>query len=137
MVTVGNSGGQTKPLDILVVDDEPQMADLVGTYLERTDESLQVSTATSANEGLEELDDEVDCVISDYHMPQMDGLRFLDRVGERVPDTVRILYTSDDDPDVMVAARETGADYVHKEVSTEQYAAMAAHIRRRAAAEET
>ena len=137
MAAVGNAGGEGTSLDILVVDDEPQMADLVGTYLERTDEILQVSTATGASEGLEKLDDDVDCVISDYHMPQMDGIRFLDRVADRAPDAVRILYTSDDDADVMVAARETGADYVHKEVSAEQYAAMAAHIRRRVGVDET
>lgn len=135
MATVGDASGGTCSIDVLVVDDEPQMADLVGTYLERTDDGLDVATATSASDGLDALDDSVDCVISDYHMPQMDGLAFLDRVGDHVPDAVRILYTSDDDTDLMIAARDAGVDYVHKEVSTEQYAAMATHIRRRATVE--
>jgi CheY-like chemotaxis protein len=132
MATVGDAGGRTRSIDVLVVDDEPQMADLVGTYLERTDDALDVVTATSASEGLAALDETLDCVISDYHMPQMDGLAFLDRVGDRLLDAVRILYTSDDDAQLMISARDKGIDYVHKEVSTEQYAAMAAHIRRRA-----
>jgi len=135
MATVGDAGGRTRTIDVLVVDDEPQMADLVGTYLERTDDDLDVATATSASEGLDVLDDTIDCVISDYHMPQMDGLAFLDRVGNHVSDAVRILYTSDDDTDLMIAARDAGVDYVHKEVSTEQYAAMATHIRRRTTVE--
>jgi len=133
MATVGDAGGRTRSIDVLVVDDEPQMADLVGTYLERTDDALDVVTATSASEGLAALDETFDCVISDYHMPQMNGLAFLDRVGDRLPDAVRILYTSDDDAQLMISARDEGIDYVHKEISTEQYAAMAAHIRRRAA----
>jgi len=132
MATVGDGGGCTEVIDVLVVDDEPQLAEMIGIYLERTDETLDVATATSASEGLATLDESVDCVISDYHMPQMDGLAFLDRVSERVPDAVRILYTSDDDIDLMIAARDAGIDYVHKEVSTAQYAAMATHIRRRA-----
>lgn len=135
MATVGSPGGRDQPLDVLVVDDEPQMADLVGTYLERADESLSVSSATSASDGLDELAPRHDCVISDYHMPQMDGIAFLERVAETVPDAVRILYTSDDDVSVMVAARDAGIDYVHKEVSTSQYEAMVTHIRRRAAIE--
>jgi len=135
MATVGDAGGRTRSIDVLVVDDEPQMADLVGTYLERTDDDLDVATATSASDALDALDDSVDCVISDYHMPRMDGLAFLDRVGNHVSDAVRILYTSDDDTDLMIAARDAGVDYVHKEVSTEQYAAMATHIRRRTTVE--
>src|SRR6056297_3544045 len=103
MATVGDAGGRTRSIDVLVVDDEPQMADLVGTYLERTDDGLDVVTATSASEGLDALDDALDCVISDYHMPQMDGLAFLDRVGDRLPDAVRILYTSDDDAELMIS----------------------------------
>lgn len=135
MATVGNAGERTRSINVLVVDDEPQMAELVGTYLERTDDGLNVATATSASEGLDALSDSFDCVISDYHMPQMNGLAFLERVGEQVPDAVRILYTSDDDTELMISARDNGIDYVHKEVSTEQYAAMATHIRRRTTVE--
>ena len=131
MATVGDAGGHTREIAVLVVDDEPQMAELVGTYLERTDDALDVVTATSASDGLEALDDRLDCVVSDYHMPQMDGLTFLERVGEIVPEAVRILYTSDDDAELMIEARDADIDYVHKQVSTEQYAAMATHIRRR------
>jgi DNA-binding NtrC family response regulator len=137
MATVGDAGGHARVIEVLVVDDEPQMAELVGTYLERTDEHLDVATATSASDGLDVLDERFDCVVSDYHMPQMDGLTFLKRVGEVVPEAVRILYTSDDDAELMIEARDADVDYVHKQVSTEQYAAMATHIRRRTTADHT
>ncbi|WP_018257445.1 response regulator [Halomicrobium katesii] len=135
MASVGDGGGNARAIDVLVVDDEPQMAELVGTYLERTGDDLQVATATSVGQGLDALDDRFDCVVSDYHMPQMDGLTFLERVRERVPDAVRILYTSDGDAELMIEARDAEVDYVHKQVSTKQYAAMATHIRRRTAAD--
>jgi CheY-like chemotaxis protein len=71
---------------VLHVDDEPEFAELVATFLERKDDRLAGRTAESATEGLEVLaDNEGDCIVSDYDMPGRNGIEFLDVVRDRAP----------------------------------------------------
>ena len=61
---------------IVVVDDEQDIADLVGYVLER--EGHRVFCASSAAEALRYLKyAEVDLIVTDYSMPDMDGAEFL------------------------------------------------------------
>jgi CheY-like chemotaxis protein len=65
-------------ISVLCVDDEPGLADLTATFLERFDNQFSMKTAESAQEGLEFLEqNDVDCIVSDHDMPRMDGLEFL------------------------------------------------------------
>ena len=43
----------TEGMSVLMVDDEPAVADLAGTYLERIDDRLDVTTETSVDAALE------------------------------------------------------------------------------------
>ncbi|PSQ59984.1 MAG: hypothetical protein BRD23_03110, partial [Halobacteriales archaeon SW_9_67_25] len=56
---------------VLHVDDEPDLSDTTAVYLEREDDRFTVETATSGNEGLDRLTNDIDCVVSDYEMPGM------------------------------------------------------------------
>jgi CheY-like chemotaxis protein len=63
------------PIHVLHVDDAADFGEMVAELLPREDERLAVHTATSAEEGLEMVDDrDVDCIVSDYDMPGTDGL---------------------------------------------------------------
>jgi HD-like signal output (HDOD) protein len=56
--------------------------------------SFQVLTAPGAREGLRILEKEdVDIVVTDYRMPYMDGLKFLQEVRERHPGTARVILS--------------------------------------------
>ena len=56
--------------------------------------SFKVLTAPGAREGLRILDKEdVDIVVTDYRMPFMDGLKFLQEVRERHPGTARVILS--------------------------------------------
>jgi PAS domain S-box-containing protein len=114
---------------VLHVDDEPDLAALTATYLERADDRLTVETATSAAEGLDRLADGVDCVISDYDMPGTNGIELLEAVREAYPDLPFILFTGKGSEEVASEAISAGVtDYLQKESGTDQYAVLANRI---------
>jgi CheY-like chemotaxis protein len=85
---------QRDEITVLHVDDEPDFADLAAEYLEREDDRISVLTATSVQDGLAILAEaDVDCIISDYDMPDTNGIEFLESIRDNRPDLPFILYT--------------------------------------------
>ncbi|WP_435067872.1 PAS domain S-box protein [Haloplanus sp. C73] len=115
---------------MLHVDDDSEFAEMAATFLERADDRLSVETATSAREGLDHLErGAVDCVVSDYEMPEMDGIGFLEAVRERWPDRPFILFTGRGSETVASDAISAGVtDYLQKGSSTERYELLANRI---------
>ena len=115
---------------VLHVDDDPNLAELVATFLEREDDRIDVATATDPETGRALLvERDVDCVVSDYDMPESNGIEFLETVRERHPDLPFILYTGKGSEEVASEAISAGVtDYLQKETGTEQYAILANRI---------
>jgi len=66
---------------ILVVDDEPDVAELVADALRQADPSWEVVTETDPEQALARMADEAfDCVVTDLVMPKMDGLALAKRI---------------------------------------------------------
>jgi CheY-like chemotaxis protein len=120
----------TGRIRILHVDDEPEFAELVAAYLERADDRCEVETATGPRDGLATLADApFDCVVSDYDMPGMDGIAFLERVRETHPELPFILFTGKGSEEVASDAISSGVtDYLQKETGTDQYTVLANRI---------
>lgn len=116
---------------VLCVDDEPDLADLVATYLMDHAEDIDALVATSGEEALAVLgEDSVDCIVCDYMMPDMDGLELLDRVREDHPDLPFILFTGRGSEDVASQAVRAGvSDYIPKSTGTEQYELLTNRVR--------
>lgn len=96
----GGNGGDR----VLVVDDEQDILESMKDLLEASLADTQIHTATSAQKGLEILaEKDIDLVISDYKMPNMNGLEFLAEAQRRAPGVPRILLTAF--PDVGIATR--------------------------------
>lgn len=118
---------------VLHVDDEPSFGDLVAEFLEREDERIEVITETSAADGLTRLEsgrDRIDCIVSDYDMPKMDGLGFLEAIRDEDSELPFVLYTGKGSEEVASDAISMGAsDYLQKGGGTEQYELLANRVR--------
>ncbi|MBV0901230.1 PAS domain-containing response regulator [Haloarcula salina] len=118
-------------VSVLHVDDDPDLADVTATFLQRTDDRFDVETAARAAPVLDRaLDDSYDCIVSDYDMPEMDGLEFLRAVRDRSPKLPFILYTGKGSEEIAADAISAGVtDYIQKKTGTVQYAILANRIR--------
>lgn len=123
-------GDDQESISVLCVDDEPGLADLTATFLERFDSRFSTSTAVSAQEGLDYLgENDVDCVVSDYDMPALDGLAFLEAVRATNPDLPFILFTGRGSEEIASDAISAGvSDYMQKESGDDQYAVLGQRI---------
>lgn len=88
---------------ILIVDDDPVCLTAYKSILQ---EFFCVDTARGGYAGLEKIGREAPyaVVISDMHMPDMDGLQFLSRVESMCPNTVKIMLTGHANLETAMAA---------------------------------
>ncbi|HVN73762.1 MAG TPA: PAS domain S-box protein, partial [Methanoregula sp.] len=96
---------------ILYVDDEPALLEISRLFLERSGE-FSVATVTSAAEAIRLLAEEkYDAIISDYQMPEMDGIEFLRHVragGSTIP---FVIFTGRGREEIVIQALNEGADF--------------------------
>lgn len=123
---LAGNGASVETASVLCVDDEPEMLELIEAYLNRGSESLTVETVTSPTAGLDRLGaGEIDCIVSDYQMPEIDGLEFLDAVREDHPDVPFILFTGKGSEAVAERAISAGVtDYIQKGRSSDTFAVL-------------
>jgi PAS domain S-box-containing protein len=96
---------------ILYVDDEPGLLDIGKLFLERAG-NFEVTTAISAPEAIRLLEQQrFDAIISDYQMPEMDGIQFLVEVRNRFGQIPFILFTGRGREQVVIQAINSGADF--------------------------
>jgi CheY-like chemotaxis protein len=93
-----------RPPSIVVVDDEDIVLQTLSSILS-LETTYDVHTFLSPHDALEAFKDRhVDLVISDFLMPDMNGLEFLAEVKRRYPDVVRVLLTGYADRDNAIRA---------------------------------
>lgn len=97
-----------KPRVLLVDDDE----NLLRSIVRLLRSFYEITTATSANEALAILESETfPVVISDYKMPGMDGVSFLEKIKVSYPKSVRVLLTGYADVTLAINALNKGLCY--------------------------
>ena len=101
-------GGKMENTDqkptIVIVDDEDMVLTSLNSFL-NLETDYDVKTFISAKEALEYVQTgNVDLVISDYLMPEMDGISFLAKVREIKPEVPRIILTGYADKENAIKA---------------------------------
>lgn len=101
----GGPGGAGKPT-LLIVDDEPFILSALGGFFHHMLPAVTVRMAKTGAEGLAILaEEDVALIISDYRMPDMDGIEFLVHCRKRRPEALRVLFTAHGDLDLESQAR--------------------------------
>jgi len=130
--TVEASPGASRPVRVLVVDDEPSLAELLSNVLRY--EGWEVRTAgdgTSAVRAAREF--RPDAVVLDVMLPDFDGLEVLRRLRAGQPRICVLFLTARDAVEDRVAGITAGGDdYVTKPFSIEEVLARLRGLLRRA-----
>lgn len=118
------------PIRVLHVDDDPSFTDLTVEFLKRENDRFIIETANSADEGLQRITDRPpDCIVSDYDMPGMNGIEFLEAIRDDHPEVPFILFTGKGSEEVASDVLSTGAtDYIQKQSGAERYELLANRI---------
>ena len=100
-------------INILVVDDEKEIADLVEIYL--VSDGYKVFKANNAADGLEILEkEEIHLVLLDIMMPGMDGLEMCRKIRETNNIPIIMLSAKSTDLDKILGLGTGADDYVVK-----------------------
>jgi PAS domain S-box-containing protein len=107
---------------VLHTDDDAAFRELTETYVQRESERIEVEPVPGPRAGLERLDGDVECIVSDYEMPGTDGIEFLEAVRERRPSLPFILFTGKGSEELASEAISAGVtDYLQKKGRSEQF----------------
>lgn len=115
---------------VLLVDDDPSLADLMASQLGDLSEDFSIRVETDPNDALEAIEaGDIDCVVSDHHMPQMTGLELLRYVREMDADLPFILFTARGSEEIASEAVSEGVtDYFRKRRGADQWRVLANRI---------
>ncbi|MCJ7721247.1 PAS domain S-box protein, partial [Candidatus Bathyarchaeota archaeon] len=108
-----NSGKVTKenPIRVLQVDDEALLLKVSKQILEMQG-PFQVESAASVEEAHAKMrENKFDVIVSDYQMPEKDGLEFLKELRNNGNNIPFILFTGKGREEVIIEALNIGADY--------------------------
>jgi DNA-binding response OmpR family regulator len=116
---------------VLIIEDDPTIADVVRRYLER--DGFVVTVAGDGLVGLKQaLSEPPDLVVLDLMLPGMDGLEVCRRLRALAPVPVIMLTARGDEADRVIGLELGADDYVAKPFSAKELVARVRAVLRRA-----
>ncbi|MCQ1537554.1 PAS domain S-box protein [Methanocalculus taiwanensis] len=105
------SGPGSAPISILFIEDEPSLLEIGQLFLEE-DPLLSVVTCDNVPDAIILLKERhFDAIISDYQMPDMNGIDFLKYLRNNGDRTPFIILTGQSREEVVIEALNSGADF--------------------------
>jgi DNA-binding NtrC family response regulator len=100
---------------VLIIDDEPEIRELLSEFL-RQGANVEVLTAANGADALKIIErDRPMAILSDVHMPEMDGVQLQVELKRRSLDIPVVLMTGQGTAEIVTAALRLGAfDYFEK-----------------------
>ncbi|MCB1038127.1 MAG: response regulator transcription factor [Acidimicrobiales bacterium] len=115
---------------VLVIDDDPNVAEVVATYLER--EGAIVEVRGDGRAGLDAaLADPPDLVVLDLMLPELDGLEVCRQLQALAPVPIVMLTAKGDETDRIIGLELGADDYVGKPFSPRELVARVKAVLRR------
>lgn len=115
-----DNDGESIMLNILFVDDEPNILDGLQRMLRSMRREWQMSFADSGVEALKILElNDFDVIVSDMKMPGMDGSQLLREVENRFPQIVRIILSGYSEKALILTSVGTAHQYLSKPCDSE------------------
>jgi len=113
---------------ILVIDDEQMSRDGVAEVL--ADEGYEVAVAADGQEGIAVLPSFLpDLVLTDLHMPGLDGIGVLNHAKNVSPTTLVMVFTADTTIDAERTVKQLGAqDYINKPLNFDDLLVRVARV---------
>ena len=122
-------------MNILVVDDEKEIADVVELYLQNEYHVLKFYTGQEALECIEKTN--VDLAILDVMLPDIDGFTILRKIREKYTFPVIMLTAKTEYMDKITGLTLGADDYISKPFSLREVIARVKAVLRRTATAET
>ena len=117
---------------VLVVDDEPNIADVISIALRYNEYEVESPPATATRRSAPSSDSRPDLIVLDVMLPDLDGFEVAKRLRERADETPILFLTAKDTTEDKVRGLTLGGDdYVTKPFSVEELLARIATVLRR------
>lgn len=102
-----------QPINVLVIDDDPVIRNLMRTILAERVNAFVVEAPSKAIKLIQK--QPIDIVISDYKLPEMNGLKLLEIIKQEDPRVEMIMISSDAGTETVIQAMRMGvADFFKK-----------------------
>jgi PAS domain S-box-containing protein len=124
-----NAVAQLEPINVLHIDDDENQRAFLKIFVEE-DSSIRVTSISSQETALELVSTGAyDCLVSDYDMPEVNGIELAQRVRERTRIPI-IIYTGKGSEEIAEKAFAAGIDdYIRKEDTPAHYQVLVKRIR--------
>lgn len=122
-------------LTVLLIDDYAAYVTAGREYLESVDDAVTVLPETSGESALRRVSrDAVDCVVSDYRMPGMDGVELLETLREDHPRLPFVLLTGNETERLKAELSDDVTDVLRKGSGTHTFRELRVTVREVASA---
>lgn len=101
----------SRMMDVLYIDDEEALLDVGKAFLELSGDMIVDTTTSVKGAWALMAEKRYDAIISDYQMPEMNGIEFLKMLRSQGNGIPFVLFTGKGREEVVIEALNSGADF--------------------------